>query len=121
MDIDMTDVDASLFGDEPPNDIPTANSFDDTTTTGGSDPSPRSLLEAFHRATATDGDSQASVTALHFDMTLDMDNVDSSKFQLDSMMNTSDVGMIDVHEFELLNMDSETGTQAEGENAAGDS
>jgi hypothetical protein len=37
------------------------------------------------------------------------------------MMNTSDMGMIDVHKLELLNMDSETGTQAEGQNAAGDS
>ena len=120
MDIDMTDVDVSLFGDEPPNDIPTANPFDNTTTTGANDPSQPSLLEAFHRATATDGDSQASVTALPFDMAIEMGNIDFSKFQLDSMMNTSDMGMIDMHELELLNMDSETGTQAEGQNAAGD-
>jgi hypothetical protein len=55
-------------------------------------------------------------------MTIDMDNVDFSKFQLGSMMNTSNMGMIDMHEFELLNVDSETGTQAEGhwKNAAGD-
>jgi hypothetical protein len=119
MDIDMTDVEVSLVGDQPPNNIPTENPFDNTTTTSGNNPSPPSLLEAFHRATATDGDSQASVTALPFDMTIDMDNVDFSKFQLDSMMNTSDMGMIDVHEHELLNMDSETGTQAESQNAAG--
>jgi len=30
------------------------------------------------------------------------------------------MGMIDMLELELLNMDSEIGTQAEGENAAGD-
>jgi hypothetical protein len=118
MDIDMADVDVSLFGDEPTNDIRTANPFDNTTTAGGDNPSPPpSLLEAFHRA--TDGNSQASVTALPFDMAMDeMDNIDSFRFQLDSMMNTSDMGMIDMHA--LLNMDSETGTQAEGQNAAGD-
>ena len=49
-----------------------------------------------------------------------MECLDFSKFQLDSMMNTSDMGMIDVHKLELLNMDSETGTQAEGQKAAGD-
>ena len=51
-----------------------------------------------------------------------MDNIDFSKFQLDSMMKTSDMGMIDMLELELLNMDSETGTQADGhwKNAAGD-
>ena len=109
MDIDMTDVDASLVRYQSPNDIPT----------GGNNPSPPSLPEAFHRATATDGDSQASVTALPFDMTIDMDNVDFPKFQSDSMMNNSDIGMIDVYEDELPYMNSETGTQAEGENAAG--
>jgi hypothetical protein len=36
------------------------------------------------------------------------------------MMNTSDLGMIDLLELELLNMDPETGTLAEGQNAAGD-
>jgi hypothetical protein len=36
------------------------------------------------------------------------------------MMNTSDMGMVDVHEPELLNMDSETGTLAESQNTAGD-
>jgi hypothetical protein len=80
MDIDTADVDVSLSGDEPPNDIPTANPFDNTTTTGGNNPPLLSLLQAFHRAAATDGDSQASVTALPFDMTIDMDNVDFSKF-----------------------------------------
>ena len=120
MDIDMTDVDVSLFGDEPSNDIPTANPFDNTTATGGNNPSSPSLLEAFHRATAADGDSQTSVTALPFDVTIEMDNIDFSKFHLDPMMNTSDMGMMDMHELELLNMDSETGTQAEGQNAAGD-
>ena len=38
-------------------------------------------LEAFCRAPATEGDPQASVTALPSDMTIDMDNVDISKFQ----------------------------------------
>ena len=120
MDIDMSDVDVSLFGDESPNDIPTANLFDNTTTTGGNNPSQPSLLEAFHRATAIDGDSLASVTAPPFDMSINMDNIVISKFQLDSVMNTSNMGMIDVHEHELLNMDSETRTQAKGQNAAGD-
>jgi hypothetical protein len=37
------------------------------------------------------------------------------------MMNTtSNMGMIDMLELELLNMDPETGTQVEGQNAAGD-
>jgi hypothetical protein len=76
MDIDTANADVSLSGDEPPNDIPTANPLDNTTTTGGNNPSPPSLLEAFHRATAIDGDSQASVTALPFDMIIDMDNID---------------------------------------------
>ena len=37
-------------------------------------------------------------------------------------MKTSDMGMIDMLELKLLNMDSETGTQADGhwKNAAGD-
>ena len=73
MDIDMIDLDVSIFGDEPPDDIPTANLFDNTTTTGGSNPSPP-LLEASHRETATDRDSQAFRTALPFDMTIDMDS-----------------------------------------------
>ena len=64
MDFDMADVDASLFGDEPPNGIPAANPFDNTTTIGGNNPSPPSPLEAFYRTTTTDGDSQDSVTAL---------------------------------------------------------
>lgn len=115
MDIDMTDVDVSLFGDEPTNDIPTANPFDNTTTAGGDNPTTPSLLEAFH--TAADGDPQASATALPFDMAIEMDNLDFTKF--DSIMNTSDMGMIDMHMHELLNMDSETGAQAEGQNAAG--
>jgi hypothetical protein len=121
MDIDMADVDVSLFGDESTtNDIPTANPFGSTTTAGGDNPSPpASLLEAFHRA--TDGNSQASVTALPFDMAMDeMGNVDFSRFQLDSMMMSSDtdMGMIDMNA--LLNMDPGTGTQAEGQSAAGD-
>jgi hypothetical protein len=71
---------------------------------------------------ATDEDSHASVTALPFDMSIDMDNVAFSKFQLDSesMTNASEMGMIDMHELELLNMDLESGSQAEGQNAAGD-
>lgn len=105
---------------EPPNDILTENPFDNTTTTGRNNPSPLSLREAFHRATAIDGDSQASVTSLPFDMTMDMDTVNFSfKLPSDTMMNTSDLGMIDVLELELLNMDPETVTQAEGQNAAG--
>lgn len=112
MEIDMT-VDVSLFGDEP-NDMRAANPFDNTTTAGGDNPSPpASLLEAFHRA--TDENSQANVTAMPFDMA--MDDMDFSRFQLDSMMNTSDM-VLDMNA--LLNMDSETGTQAEGQNAAGD-
>lgn len=116
MEIDMN-VDVSLFGDEPTNDIRTANPFDNTTTAGGNNPSPpASLLEAFHRA--TDENSQAGITALPFDMA--MDEMEFSRFQLDSMMNTSDIGMLDMNMNALLNMDSETGTQAEGQNAAGD-
>ena len=53
-------------------------------------------------------------------MTMDMDTVNFSfKLPSDTMMNTSDLGMIDVLELELLNMDPETVTQAEGQNAAG--
>jgi hypothetical protein len=87
--------------------------------TVGDNPSqPAALLGAFNQA--TEGDSQAGVTALPFDMNMDeMDNIDFSGFQLDSMMNTSDIGMLDVNA--LLNMDSETGIQAEGQNTAGDS
>lgn len=121
MDIDMTDMHASLFGEEPTNDVPTSNSFVNTTTTVtvGDNPSqPAALLGAFNQETG--GDSQAGVTTLPFDMNMDeMDNIDFSGFQLDSMMNTSDMGMIDMHA--LLNMDSETGTQAEGQNPTGDS
>ena len=117
----MTDLDVSMFCDEPPNDIPTENPFDNTTTTGGSNPSPPSFLKAFHRATATDRDSQAFETALPFDTTIDMDNVDSSKFPLNSRMNTSDMGMIDVHRLELINMDLKIGSQVEDQNAADDS
>lgn len=121
MDIDMTDMHASLFGEEPTNDVPTTNPFVNTTTTVtvGDNPSqPAALLGAFNQA--TEGDSQAGVTALPFDMNMDeMDNIDFSGFQLDSMMNTSDMGMLDVNA--LLNMDSETGIQAEGQNTAGDS
>lgn len=121
MDIDMTDVHASLFGEEPANDVATSNPFDNTTTTvtGGDNSSqPAALLGAFNQA--TEGDSQGGVTALPFEMNMDgMDNIDFSGFQLDSMMNTSDMGILDMHT--LLNMDPETGTQAEGRNAAGDS
>lgn len=85
LDIDMTDMHVSLFGDEPTNDIPTAHSFDNTTTTT-------------------------------FDMA--MDEMDLDKFQLESMMNPSDIGIIDMDA--LLNMDSETGTRAEGQNGTGD-
>ncbi len=118
MDIDMTDVHVSLFGEEPTNDVPTANPFNNTATTVGDNPSPpASLLGAFNQA--TEGDSQASVAALPFDMNMDeINNIDFSGFQLDSMMNTSDMGMLDMHA--LLNMDSETVTQAEGQNVAGD-
>jgi hypothetical protein len=49
MDIDTADVDVSLSGDETPNSIPTANTFDNTTTTGGNNLPPLSLLQAFHR------------------------------------------------------------------------
>jgi hypothetical protein len=50
----------------------------------------------------------------------EMGNVDFSRFQLDSMMMSSDtdMGMIDMNA--LLNMDPGTGTQAEGQSAAGD-
>jgi len=44
-------------------------------------------------------------------------NIDFSKFE--SMMNTSDMGMIDMNTLDLLNMGSETGTQPEGQNGAG--
>jgi hypothetical protein len=120
MDIDMADMDVSLFGEEPTNDVPTANPnpFDNTTTTVGDNPSqPASLLGAFNQA--TEGDSQASVTTLPFDMNMDeMGHIDFSGFQLDSMMNTSDMGMLDMNA--LLNIGSETGAQAEGQNATGD-
>ena len=121
MDIDMTDVHASLFGEESTNDVPATNTFANATTTVtvGDNPSqPAALLGVFNQA--TESDPQADVTALPFDMNMDeMVNIDFSGFQLDSMMNTSDMGMLDMHT--LLNMDSETGTQAEGQNAAGDS
>jgi len=112
MDIDMADVHVSLFGEEPTNDVPTANPFDNTTATVGGNPSQQpSLLGAFNPP--TEGDTQASVPALPFDMNMDeISNIDFSGFQLDSMMNTSDIGMLDVHA--LLNMDSATGIQAEG-------
>ena len=121
MDIDMTDMHASLFGEEPTNDVPATNPFDNTTTTvtvGDNTSQPAALLGAFNQA--TEGDSQAGVTALPFDMHMDeMDNIDFSGFQLDSMMNPSDMGMLDMQA--LLNIDSETVTQVEGQNAAGNS
>lgn len=116
MDIDMG---VSLFGDEPANNMSNANPFDNTAAAaGGSAPSPPSLLEAF------DGVTQHSVTALPFDIAMegevDMEEMNNivNKFQLDSMMNTSDIGMIDMNA--LLHMDSETGTHPEGQNGAGD-
>jgi hypothetical protein len=118
MDIDMTDVHASLFGEEPTNDVPTTNPFVNTTMTVSAEDNPSqpaALLGAFNQA--SEGDSQG-VTTLPFDMNIEMDNIDFSGFPLDSMMNTSDMGL-DMHA--LLNLDSETGIQAEGHNAAGDS
>jgi hypothetical protein len=41
LDIDISDVDVSLFGDEPPSDISNANPFDNTTITEGDNPSDR--------------------------------------------------------------------------------
>lgn len=123
MDIDMTDVHASLFGEEPTNDVPTTNPFDNSTTTVTNPPQAAALLGAFNQATG--GDSQAGVAALPFDMNMDeMANIDFSGFPLDTMMNTpmmntSDMGILDMHA--LLNMDAETGTQVESQNAAGDS
>lgn len=119
LDLDI-DMDVSLFGDEPTNNISNANPFDNTVAAaGGNAPSPPSLLEAF------DGVTQNSVTALPFDIAMEgevdmegVDNIDFTKFQLDSMMNTSDIGMIDMNA--LLHMDSETGTHPEGQNGAGD-
>ena len=75
--------------------------FDNTTTTGGDDSSPPLPPEAFHGATTTDGNSEGSVTSPPFYMTID-------------------TGTIDMLELEVLNMDWETGSQAEGENAAVD-
>lgn len=123
MDIDMTDVHASLFGEEPTNDVPTTNPFDNTMTTVTNPPRAAALLGAFNQA--TEGDSQAGVATLPFDMNMDeMANIDFSGFPLDSMMNTpmmntSDIGILDMHA--LLNMDAETGTQVESQKAAGDS
>ncbi|KAI0296691.1 hypothetical protein BC826DRAFT_1103791 [Russula brevipes] len=118
VDIDMADMNVSLFGDEPTNDISTANPFDNTTTTAGDHPpSPGSLLAAFNGH--AQGITQAGVTELPFDMPVDeMNNIE---FHLDSMMNTSDMGMIDIDMNALLSMGSEAGTQAEGQSGAGDS
>jgi len=103
MEIDM---DVSLFGEEPANDISTANPFNNPPTAAGENASSSPLLlEAF------DGVDQASVTTLPFD-------IDFSKFE--SMMNTSDMGMMDMNTLDLLNMGPETGTQPEGQNGAGD-
>ena len=108
MEIDM---DVSLFGEEPANDISTANPFNNPPTAAGENASsPPSLLGAF------DGATQASVMTLPFDMA--MDNIDLSKFE--PMMSTSDLGMIDVNTLDLFNMGSETGTQPEGQAGAGD-
>jgi hypothetical protein len=110
MEIDM---DVSLFGEEPANDISTTNPFNNPPTAVGENvSSPPSLLEAF------DGVNQAGVTTLPFDMAMDeAGNIDFSKFE--SMMNTSDMGIIDMNTLDLLNMGSETGTQPEGQNGAG--
>jgi hypothetical protein len=112
LDLELEGMDIDLFGDGPTNDIPTANPFNNTAITAGAIvSSPPSLLEAF------EGVTQASVTALPFDMAMEeVDNLDFTKFE--SMMNTSDMGMIDMNA--LLNIGSETGTQPEGQNGAGD-
>lgn len=109
MDIDM---DMSLFGEEPANDISTAIPFNNPPTAAGENASsPPSLLEAF------DGVTQANVSTLPFDMAMDdVGNIDYGKFE--PMMNTPDLGMIDMNT--LFNMGSETGTQPEGQNLAGD-
>ncbi|KAH9964542.1 hypothetical protein BC827DRAFT_1265814 [Russula dissimulans] len=107
LDLDLE----GLFGDEPTSDMSSANPFNSTTAVAEDNPSAASLLEAFQRA--AQGVPQASVA---FDMAMnDMDNLDFSKFPLDSMMNTSD--MLDVSA--LLDMGAETGTQAEGQGSAG--
>jgi hypothetical protein len=58
MDIDMADVDVSLFGDEPPslNGVSTANPFDNMMTTRGNNLSLPSLFDASR--TITHGDIQ---------------------------------------------------------------
>jgi len=104
------DMDVSLFGDEPMNDMSSANLFNSTTAVAEDNPSAASLLEAMQRAA---GVQQASVD---FDMA--MGQMDSIDFSLDSMMNTSDMGMMDVGA--LLDMGAETGIQAEGQGSAGD-
>jgi hypothetical protein len=117
VDIDMADMNVSLFGDEPTSDISTANPFNNTATTAGDHPpSPGSLLAAFNGH--SQGITQAGVTELPFDMPVDeMNNIE---FHLDSMMNTSDIGMMDIDMNALLSMGSEAGTQAEGQSGAGD-
>jgi len=98
MEIDMG---VSLFGDEPTNDMSSANLFDHTTAVADDNPSAASLLDP----------------GVAFDMTMsEMDNIDFSKFPLDSMMNTSDMGMMSA----LLDMGAETGIQAEGQGSTGD-
>ena len=106
MEIDM---DVSLFGEEPANDLSTAIPFNNPPTVAGENASsPPSLLEAF------DGVAQASVPTLPFDMAMDeVGNID-----FESMMNTSDMGMMDMNDLDLFNMGSET--QPESQNGTGD-
>jgi hypothetical protein len=108
MDIDMS---MSLFGEEPANDISTAIPFNNPPTAAGENASsPPSLLEAF------DGVTEANVSTLPFDMA--MDDVGTIDYKFEPMMNTTDLGMIDMNT--LFNMGSETGTQPEGQNLGGD-
>ena len=112
LELEGIGMDVSLFGEEPANDISTANPFNNPPTAAGENASsPPSLLGAFDEVT------QASGITLPFDMAMDDVGIDLSKFE--PMMNTSDLGMIDVNTLDLFNMGSETGTQPEGQNGAG--
>jgi len=125
MDIDMTNVDVTvdvdvktLFGDEPRSSISTTNLFDDTTAaTGGNAPSPGTLLATFNTnaphgaATAPDISGEPP-----FDMSIS-EMVDFSHLQFDPMANPSDMGMLDMNA--LLNIETETETQAGGQNSTG--
>lgn len=113
LELEGIGMDVSLFGEEPANDISTANPFNNPPTAAGENASsPPSLLGAFDEVT------QASGITLPFDMAMDDVGIDLSKFE--PMMNTSDLGMIDVNTLDLFNMGSETVTQPEGQNSAGD-